>query len=745
MNQNVDSDPQNKQKEESKGFSWTDMSKKLISGLIPSNKKDQDSANSNNNIVVQEKRADDSRIEARADVSNASQLQLLGLHNLDISVDNKKSETSETNRLRAKTKHQGDQGDISLIHMETINNTSTFSQRNPGKSPTSSKTQITETAHNQKPQEIVNHTANIRFCLKLFMSMMILALSALFLTYPYTVKQLGISLNPFADGLASGIALTMIINRLISNDSDILAKYEGLWKMHVFCVIQLTAITTITSYILSTFSAPNPMWLTLIKSVLILWTMMLYSIYLKNQRNREKSKQDIGNQNKKTGGFFNVKIYKNFMEDVAKSSKELVLKTESREGELKNDKNVFLGKNTSQGRGEKHEETKSDRRFLKGRHNIVNMVTFQSGVVFSIMITIPVLQFTACIGIYEVFLLLWTRWKPGSFFVAASYPLVVGFFKLIMHALNTRYEMRMSEFIEFASIIFASLPYRFFYFAFDNYGHALLLIFIRLLYKMTVYIVYGSKIRYWHEKCFNRKPPTEPSLQKKLSNQAVDQSKQSPTSKNPTSKTPTFKNQAIGNETNIVATWSPEANKPATWTNIELPNLTAGDSVPSASRINKRFSKAAKRGIAEKARALEYENKHRYDNDYRIMYLKFFLLQTVDILDLIAEVISMVTMRAVNKTNYYSQYTWAQLSMVTVWNAIELALNLLLMVLFAFIWRKSEVLSEFQREVRPLEFLRENFKVSLGLQAIVFFSLYYIVSNLFSSANLDISDVMNRS
>ena len=737
MNPQVGTSNLNTQHENHNAFSLTAMTKNFMTNIASLNNIGKSSLNldeSENHEQVAE--------ESHADMHNASNLQLVPSQSLEHSTEIKKTEGPS--KLRLTTEQPSI--DLSGLQLKTDNNADTLVTSSFTKSALPISRNRLKDLHSiidlpkkqlvPEENEKINLMKNFLFFLKFAFSTILLALIALYTTYSYLYPAISYTLCSISDGIATGFALITIINHLISTDKDIMSKYDGLWKMHAFCVFQITAITVVCNFALSKFPNPNPIWFTLIKAILVLWTMVLYSIYLKNRRKTAKKQQEIGKVNKKSASFFNVKVYKNFMEDVGKLRTEIVKRTDKRRENLDSNQNVFLGREKPTNDEEKLEERRLQKEIVKGQHNIIKMITFRSGILFSIIITLPILQFAACVGLYEVFLLLWTHWLPGSFLVAASYPIVVWIFKLIMRYLDRKYELGMPEFIEFASIVFAALPYRFFYFSVSIYWHALVLIGSKMGFKLVVYLIYGTNLTFWRKLLYGRR---RARCLKRKESSPINRLKKA----NEKQKSPTVKNTANRDENVNFSTWSHDQSSPKKKSG-DLNESSAGQTFSEGNqrmRTKKRFSKALGKSIFERMKELEEKTKRSDDSEYRQLYLNFYLLQIIDIIDLIAVLVSMIGMKVIQKDHFFSRLSWSQTATIIGWNGVELAADLILLVLVTLIWRKTEAFRKIGNEIRPLKSLRVNFAVSLGLQAIAFFLLYYIVSNLFSTTNLDISDV----
>ena len=79
-------------------------------------------------------------------------------------------------------------------------------------------------------------------------------------------------------------------------------------------------------------------------------------------------------------------------------------------------------------------------------------------------------------------------WLSG--FVCFMYPIIIGIIKLIIMKIDEKTGLKMNEIIQLLSLGFAALPYRTLYFGIKNRQLALIVIGVKMIYKITTYVVY---------------------------------------------------------------------------------------------------------------------------------------------------------------------------------------------------------------------------------------------------------------
>ena len=79
-------------------------------------------------------------------------------------------------------------------------------------------------------------------------------------------------------------------------------------------------------------------------------------------------------------------------------------------------------------------------------------------------------------------------WLSGL--VCSMYPIIIGIIKLIIMKIDEKTGLLMNEIIQLLSLAFAALPYRTLYFGIKNRQLALIVIGVKMIYKITTYVVY---------------------------------------------------------------------------------------------------------------------------------------------------------------------------------------------------------------------------------------------------------------
>ena len=642
-------------------------------------------------------------------------------------------------------------GEISPATVKDQDLSMTFSQNNLSLSFSQRILRKTGTDNRLKPRKSIvpEQTAqekkkyflkSLLFFIKYFLVICLICATALVTMYPFSQEAIKYTISSSIEGLAIGIALAAIENYQISRYHNLIYKYENLKAMHVFCIIQMVAFVTLLDYVFSFVTIGAPFFLLLIKAVLVFWTMIIYSLYLRASRHRVKKQQAVGGMNSKQTSFFNVKVYKNFQEEVGKITNELIKKTTLRKKTLDANENIFIGKEKF-GKDEDQQtvkEKKFSKKIVKGHHNVKNMLTFRTGMMFSFLVMIAFLQIAGSLGIYKAFVVLWSYWRPGSFIVAAIYPIAIWLIKMMMQLIENKFSLRAREFIEIISIIFAALPYRFFFYTFDSHWQAVILIAVKFIYKAMIYLVYGTRLVIWkrwidkHRNnricCCKKRMVSRSASFRSMSAKSLTASMESTPKATSSSNTKVSRSLVLSSEPDR----TPKKD--------EQPEVakTQPDSERTMTRSKKRFTSALvsnKQTIFDRILQQELRVKKTYEADYRILTLKFFLLQYVDIADLIVVAVSMVSVRATNFTHFFTMFSWTEIGMILAWNGVELTLDCIFYLVVYFVWQGAKYFKKIEFNVYGVQTLRGDFKILVWLQTLVFFLIFHILSQYFLTRN----------
>lgn len=553
------------------------------------------------------------------------------------------------------------------------------------------------------------------FFLKFLGVSILIVIIAEFSTYHYSFPGFQKSFCLLMDGLGTSIALVILVHNLLTKhneaETEILVKYRGVWKVHLAVVFFTTGGTNLLGFIFFDLAYHHPIWILIIKAILIFVDMIIYALYLSYQRQRYKQHQEFSLEHKQVRTFFNVNVYKNFSKEMQNMQEEITKKTEERANKLKTVNADILGKKREQKEEPTPQKNLSIHRnqLLKGRHHLTNMLTFRKGFLFSLLITLPFFQLLISIELLIAVKNLVNDWKPGVFLVSIAYPIIMFLIKLILlYIQRSSNDIMSRENVEYICLTFAALPFRFFYVALNEVYDGFILIVIKLAYKTCVYLIYALIL---------------PRLYKKLVSRnylgKVRQAAQE--------KPPAIIADLIKANTNTLPT-APDKGRDKS-PKEERQTVTLGDE----RRVRKSRFRGTKKNIFDMIEEQERKQEESQKHNYEAIIVKFNILQFVDICYLIAVLIGLLALRIFQITHPLRRLTYDGMWQIGVWNSVEFICELAFMGIVRFFWRRNQEFKRILTSTDTWHFLKSNFATGVAFHLMCYFTIYYFVSNFWDS------------
>lgn len=287
------------------------------------------------------------------------------------------------------------------------------------------------------------------------------------------------------DGLITAIFIGWCFRMMVRNeekDSSVV-RYRIPWKVTLATVLLCCLFSVGFNSIFETQTYGQSRWWYLACKVFLLpLTSIVYFIYLRAKKLSHLKKSQVDK-----GMFLKNNIYKRFLEELNERRMELMEKQKRRK------RSRATGAFEVQ-IGEHRHFRELSNLFKFNKVQYLKVIPIRRGLALHVIIGLFFLQLFVSYGFLKAIDRAYESQEMYGLYLAAFfYPATIGLLKLIIMKINEIEEFPFTvASIHLISMAFAALPYRLIYLRSQNYEQAVGVIAIKFLYKLVVYVAYGS-------------------------------------------------------------------------------------------------------------------------------------------------------------------------------------------------------------------------------------------------------------
>ena len=505
----------------------------------------------------------------------------------------------------------------------------------------------------------------------IILSALVMAIISAFLTASYDSRYFHIYGTLLLDGVLHGIFIVVIISFTIAKHEEKHpeVKHGRMLVLHLLVILLSTIICTAFNSRAEDNYAPSAFWPIVAKCIAIVVAMCLYWLYFAVLRCLYQPKASEKNSKEKPK-LFAIDIYQNFIEDLKSTKRKL-------------EESMTSNSNQNSGRTTPKIQSEVPRTNFRQMHKTLTGILLQQKkktvpylpsltlIGASIFILLPFGQLAASIGYIMAFTHVQASEQPNLvYLICITYPPMIVLFKKMMFLVNTKFNLELEKLVEFLSLAFAALPYRVLFFSASGIQQSLIIIGLKIGYKLLVYLAYG-----WH---FNRKLQNKHKKHHSITD-SDDVFK---------GRSRTLGRHRTRMMTSVIAFEKDEAKEEKL---VHLKNMT---------------------------KAVDFT-------------LRFITLQFCDVSDIMAFTAAVGIFQGISVVSTLSAIPRSVFEERLLYTGIELICDLCIWILIICCWKRMSYFRRINVTQKVIEFFKELKWVFLSTNSTLFFSVFTIVSILY--------------